>query len=878
MKKNSLGRLFLPPLLLLLFVMSILMLLSNSHNLIKHATHQTQISDVVENGPDQQPAEWAWERRTFPYYKADAESFRQEMVKAQEMRALAPKRGVQEVSFAGPTNIGGRMTDIEFNPSDPNIVYAGAATGGVFKSTDMGVNWTPVFDAQANLSVGDIGIDPNNPDVIYVGTGEANGGHNNFPGGGIYKSSDAGANWQLLGLENTVSIGRVIVDPNNSNRVFVAAEGSYFTPNPERGVYRSDDGGATWENVLFVSDSTGVIDIILDPMNPNRLIAATWERVRRPGGSHLYGPSSGLYKSLDGGDSWTYIDPTSVGLPNAQTQNVGRIGIALCASQPDIVYAEYTDGSTYLGLYKSTDFGETWSNADPDMEIADGVSTFSWYFGQVRVHPTNPDIVYVLDVAFMRSTNGGATWPIIYGYYDGPYDFHVDQHALAMNPNNPDYLISGNDGGLFISTNGGVDLTKVADLPVSQFYEIGLDRNNPERMYGGLQDNGTVRRLTENTDNWQSIYGGDGFYVLVDYTNPDIIFAESQNGALGKSIDGGYYFNNATVGINSSEPTNWSTPVVMDPNNPNIMYYGTNHVYRSTNGANYWTSISPDLTEGMTGYRPGTISTMAVSSLNSNLIWVGTSDSKVWVSTDNGDNWTDVSATLPHRWVSRVVADPLEENTAYATFTGLKWADPEPHVFRTTNAGETWEDISGNLPDAPVNAFAVDPIMNNYLFVGTDLGAYYSDDLGDHWQYLDADFPMVTTYDLKIHATDHYLAIGTYGRSMYKLDLSVLIGVDESLSEATNTAFQMEQNYPNPFKVSTTIPIRLAKKMHVQMDIYDMQNRQLASLVDADMDEGLHQIRWNGTDQNGNRLPEAYYLCKIVAGAQTSTQKILLMK
>ena len=826
-----------------------------------------------ETGPDQRPTQWAWERRTFPYYKADAKYYRHEIEKAGVMKSQAVSRGIQQIEFAGPTNIGGRVSDIEFNPDDPNIVYTGAATGGVFKSTDMGNTWTAIFDDAANLNVGDIGIDPNNPDIIYVGTGEANGGHNNFPGGGLYKSVDAGQSWQLMGLENTVSIGRVVVDPSNSNRIFVAAVGSYFTPNPERGIYRSDDGGETWENVLFVSDSTGAIDLIVDPVNPSRLMAAMWERVRRPFTSHLYGPTSGIYKSTDGGDNWAKIEP-SAGLPDSQTENIGRIGIGLCKSQPDVVYAMYTDGSNYSGFYKSTNFGTSWSNVDPDMEISNGTAGFSWYFGQVRVRPDNPDVVFALDVAYMRSIDGGNNWPIMYGYDGGPLNFHVDQHALAFNPNNPDYIISGNDGGMNISTDGGVDFTKVAELPISQFYEIGLDHNNPDRMYGGTQDNGTLRTLTGETNDWERIYGGDGFYVLVDYTNPNIIFAESQNGNLGKSIDGGYNFDWATYGIDNDEPKNWSTPVVMDPVISGILYYGTNRVYRTLNGADFWTPISQDLTDGLTGARRGTISTIGVSPVNTNIIWAGTSDGHVWVSTNYGTTWNDVSSTLPYRTVTRVVADPFEENSAYVTFSGLKWADPEPHVFRTVDAGQNWEDISSNLPNAPINGFAVDPVDNHYLFVGTDLGAYYSYNKGASWEYLDEGLPMVSVYDLKIHSTEHYLAIGTHARSMYKLDLTTLVGVDEKI---VNSKTSVHLNcFPNPFKNETTISFELSKNDKVVLEVFDLQGRKVAGLANKNISAGKHALTWDGSNDAGIRLIGGTYFLKIEVGTSREIEKVVL--
>ncbi len=541
------------------------------------------------------------------------------MQQAQEMRAAAVQNSMELVEFAGPTNIGGRISDIEFNPLNPAIVYAGAATGGMFKSTDMGLSWISVFDDQANLSVGDIGIDPVHPDTLYVGTGEANGGHNNFPGGGVYKSIDGGSSWRLLGLENTTSIGRIVVDPSNTQRIFLAAVGSYFLPNPERGIYKSEDGGLTWVPSLYISDSTGAIDIVMDPANPNRLMASMWERVRRPNSSHLFGPISGIFRSLDSGNNWEYLGPGR-GLPDPTARNIGRIGLAISQSNPDMVYALYSDGSYYWGLYKTSDFGTSWIDADPDKEINNGASNFSWYFGQVRIHPAHPDTLFALDVSFMRSTDGGNNWPVIYGYSGGPANLHVDHHALAFHPKNPDYIIEGNDGGINISQDAGASWTKVAELPVTQFYEIGLDKNNPQRLYGGTQDNGTLRTLTGGLNDWGRIYGGDGFYVVVNHTNPDIIYAESQYGYLGKSTNGGFSFNIVLTGINQTELTNWSTPIIMDHNNSSVLYYGTDRVYRTTTGAASWTVISPDLTDGIPGTRLGTVTTMAVAPTNSNVI------------------------------------------------------------------------------------------------------------------------------------------------------------------------------------------------------------------------------------------------------------------
>ncbi|MBN1155470.1 hypothetical protein JXB12_11180, partial [candidate division KSB1 bacterium] len=394
-----------------------------------------------KKGPDQRPSEWAWLQRTYPHYTADKTALVDAIKSMQQMKhrpvlsKYSPssdntirKLAARQWQFAGPANIGGRMSDIEYDPQNPNVLYSGASTGGVFKSTDGGWTWIPVFDDQAILSVGDIAVDPQNTNIVYVGTGEANGGHNNFPGGGVFKSTDGGLTWQITGLENTVSIGRIVIDPINPDRVFVAAIGSYFGPDPDRGLYRSENGGLTWEKSLFVNDSTGAIDIIMNPQNPNILHAAMWERVRRPEESHLFGPGSGIYRSINGGDSWVKLG-TANGLPENDPL-VGRIGLALCSTQPNVIYALYTDytsakGYDYRALYRSNDEGLSWFKVDPNNRIAQGTGGFSWYFGNVRVNPDNPEQVYVLDVAFMRSDDGGMNWPIIYGYGNPYADFHV---------------------------------------------------------------------------------------------------------------------------------------------------------------------------------------------------------------------------------------------------------------------------------------------------------------------------------------------------------------------------------------------------------------------------------------------------------------------
>lgn len=816
--------------------------------------------------PGKLPSDHEYIKRTFPYFTADPGAHIEALDKAQIMRqeALNDNSYTPAWEFAGPVNIGGRISDIEYDPNNPGIVYAGAATGGVFKSTDAGVTWTSVFDDQSVLPAGDIAVDPVNSNVVYVGTGEPNGGHNNFSGAGMYKSTNGGASWQRIGLENTVTIGRVLVHPANPLRVYVAAVGSYFGPNPERGVYRSDNGGSTWTRVLFVSDSCGAVDLVMDPVNPDNMMAAMWQRTRYPNSGQLFGRESGIHKTTDGGNTWTVLGPAN-GLPNSSSTNVGRIGLTISNSNPNIAYALYTNGSTFSGFFKTTNAGLNWTNANGG-GLQSGFSSFSWYFGQIRVHPTNPDIVYVLDLEVMKSTNSGTSWSLISG------SVHVDHHALAFKPGDPNTILLGNDGGIYRSSNGGSSFTKVQSLPVTQFYEIGIDKTNPQRLYGGTQDNGTNRTLTGALNDWTTIYGGDGFYVIVDPTNPNIIYAESQNGGLGKSTNGGQSFSGATSGINSAEKRNWSTPVIMDPNNNNVLYYGTNKVYRTTNAASSWTAVSPDLTNGNQA-RLGTVSTIAVARTNSNIIMAGTDDANVWITTNSGTNWTKVSSTLPYRWITRVAFDPVNDNIAYVTFNGLKWKDPQPHVFRTTNRGQTWQDISSNLPDAPVNAFDIDPNRPNVLFVGSDVGAYVSFNTGASWQYLGTGLPMVSVYDFKIHPTANYLVAGTHGRSMYKIDLSQVVNVSQANSELPES-FYLSQNYPNPFNPGTMIGYKLPSAGYAKLMVHDVLGREVATLVNGNVSAGSYEVAFDAAGLPGG----VYFYSLSIDGELKSVKRMTLLK
>lgn len=837
-----------------------------------------KVKTNVEKTP-RYPSKWAWLQRTYPYFDFDPAAPLQALQQAQQMRQLAKKSTLAPVwKFAGPVNVGGRVVALAFNPKDSKIVYAGAATGGVFKSTDRGVSWQPIFDEQAVLPIGDIAVDPSNPNNLYVGTGEANGGHNNFSGAGVFKSTDAGATWKHLGLEATTTIGRIVIDPANTNRVYVAAVGSYFGNGAERGVYRSTNAGQSWERVLFVNDSTGAIDLVIDPKNPATLFAATWQRVRRPNRAQLTGEASGIYRSTNGGTTWQHLGVAN-GLPGPSA-NIGRIGLAICATKPENLYALYTMDSNYGGLYRSQNGGTSWTKTDPNNLLVSGFAGFSWYFGNVRVNPNDPEQVFVLDTALMGSFDGGRTWPIFYGYGGGPANLHVDHHALSFDPADPRYLISGNDGGMNISRDAGYGWEKIAVLPLTQFYQIAIDPLRPERLYGGTQDNGTVRTASGQLTDWDAIYGGDGFYVLVDPTNSNIIYAESQNGGLGKSTNGGSSFRGAITGISGAEPKNWSTPVVMDPNNHNVLYYGTNRVYRTVDGANSWRTISPPLTDPNSPALLGTVTTIAVAPNNSAVIYAGTDDSNVWVTADTGKTWKKISAPLPVRWVTRVAVDPTNANIAYVTFSGLKWNSPQPHVFRTPDMGQTWQDISANLPDAPVNTIVVDPKFPNFLYVGSDIGAFYSSNAGQSWALLGEGLPLVSVYDFAFHAPRRLLVAGTHGRSMYTLELSNLTSLDEPITQNNNLPSTpvLAQNYPNPFNPGTKIEFVLPTLATVQLAIYNLNGQRIRTLINDSRQAGRYIVHWDGRDEADRDVASGNYFYRLQVGASVLQKKLALIR
>jgi photosystem II stability/assembly factor-like uncharacterized protein len=805
------------------------------------------------------PSHWMDYQRSYPHDYIKPESYISAMREASEQKSAARDLRL-DWEFEGPTNIGGRITDLAIHPSDLNTIYVAAASGGVLKTTDLGNTWENTFSQASVISVGAVAIDPNNPDVLYAGTGEANASSYSFIGDGIYKTTNGGTTWENVGLNASAYVGRILVDYSNSENVFVAACGNLFSVGGERGIYRSQNGGINWEQILFVNDSTSGVDLVQHPENPEILYAAMWERKRGLNSRNSFGDGSGIWKSTDGGDTW---EEMTSGVPTGS--NVGRIGLAIAKSNPDVLYAIYDLPNYEVNVFRTDDGGFSWNQTN-DNALYGMNSSFGWYFGQIRVDPENENRVYVFGVEMYRSDNGGDSW-IVLADYGNTYEIHVDHHAMYIDENTG-RIFEGNDGGLYISDNLGDDWQKLNKLGITQFYDIEIDYLLPHRLYGGTQDNNTVRTLTGATDSWQAILGGDGFYSLVDYTNSNIIYAESQYGGLAKSTNGGGSFN-YIAGQMENDRINWSAPLIMHPEYPETLYFGTHRVWKTTDGGSYWTVVSGDLTQGGSGGFH-TLTTLAISSLNPAIVLAGSADGRVHISTTNGLVWTDITEGLPARWITRVETDPFDENTIYTTVSGFRWDEEEPHVYKSTDLGENWTSISGNLPDLPVNNIKMDPENEGHMFVATDAGVYYTEDGGEYWENIMSNLPNVPVTAMKIHNPTRKLVIGTYGISAYSLNLDYLVGVQENSIEASAEL----TCYPNPASARNgkiTLEIKGFFKENSQIEITDISGRKVKLLHPS---VGNNKVVWDATNFSGAKVAPGLYIASVPLHEEIQSVKI----
>jgi len=697
--------------------------------------------------------------------------------------AKSPFEGMK-YRLVGPFR-GGRVLAVAGVPGEPDIYYFGAVAGGMWKTTDGGLNWKPLWDKfpEASPSIGAIAIAPSDPNVIYVGTGEACIRGNIVMGNGVYKSIDAGKTWKFIGLRDTYSIGSMIVHPKDANVVYVAALGHPFGPNTTRGIFRSRDGGKTWQRILYVDDKTGGIDIQFDLSNPNILLAGMWQAVRKPWTMESGGPGSGLYRSADGGDTWTKL--TGNGLPEG---TIGRIGVATTPN-PNRIYAliEAEKG----GLFRSDDGGEKWQLVNDDRRYRQR----AWYYTHVFADPKNPDVVYVLNTGTYRSIDGGKTFTQI-------RTPHGDNHGFWIDPDNPKRLINGNDGGATISTDWGASWTSLMNQPTAQFYHVIADNRFPYWLYGAQQDNSTVAIATASasggisSSNFYDVGGGESGYIAPDPKDPNIVYAGSYGGDISRydhHTDQTEMINpwpRNPIGWGMAELTHrfqWTEPIVFSPHDPHTLYYAGEVLFKTTDEGKSWTIISPDLTRNdkskqqssggpITKDNTGvevydTIFSVVESPAQRDLIWAGSDDGLVHLTRDGGGHWDDVTPKAMPEWgtVSMIEASPADAGTAYVAVERHKMDDFAPYVFKTSDFGKTWTTLVNGIPkDDYVHAVRVDPKRKGLLCAGTERGVYVSFDDGANWQPLQLNLPMAPIYDLIVKNDD--LAVATHGRSFWVLD------------------------------------------------------------------------------------------------------------
>ncbi len=733
---------------------------------------------------------------------AEAQSIDSKYFDAIQWRMIGPHRGGRTVGAVGV-------------PQQPNTFYIGVNNGGVWKTTDAGRTWVPIFDDQPTGSIGDIAISPSNPDVIYVGSGEGLQRPDLSVGDGIYKSTDAGKTWTHLGLKDAQQIGGLAIDPADANRVFVAALGHPYGPNTERGVYRTLDGGATWERVLYKDENTGAIQVTLDPNNSQIVYAALWAGRQGPWENGAWnGKESGLFRSTDGGTSWKKL---SGGLPGTD-KGLGRIGFCIAPSDSKRMYAT-VDAGADGGIYRSDDAGENWIRMQTDVRYWGRASDFA----ELKVDPKNPDIVYSANIVAWKSVDGAKTWQAFRGAPGGD-----DYHRIWINPDNPDIILIASDQGAIITVNGGQTFSSWYNQPTAQFYHVSTDNAFPYNVYGGQQESGSVGIASRGNDGaitfreWHPVGVEEYGYVAADPLDPNIIYGgkitrhdkrtgQTQNIAPEPVRNGKYRFIR-------------TAPVLFSPLDPRTLYFAGNVLFKTTNGGNDWQVISPDLTrdtweipasvgiysseEYKKMPRRGVIYTIAPSYKDLNTIWCGTDDGLIQLTKDGGKTWRNVTPDAITSWskVSLMDASHFDVNTAYAAVNRIRCDDQRPHIYKTTDGGNTWKEIVNGLPEDPINVVREDPKRRGLLFAGSERAVYVSFDDGEHWQSLRLNMPATSIRDLVIKDDD--LVVGTHGRSFWILDnITALRQLTPTLTSASVILYKPQTTYRVRWNMNTDTPL-----------------------------------------------------------------------
>lgn len=827
----------------------------------------------------------------------------------------------------GPAVMGGRIAAIDGTGDSPATIYVGSASGGVWKSTDHGTSFKPVFD-QHIQSIGAVAIDKSKPDTVWVGTGESWVRNSVSVGDGVYKTTDGGGSWTNMGLADSEHISRIAIDPKKSDTVFVCATGHLWNANEERGVFRTNDGGKTWKKVLYVDANSGCADLSMDPGEPQILYAAMWQFRRQPDFFTSGGPGSGLYRSTDGGETWTKLKN---GLPAGQ---LGRIAVAVAPSRPSTVYAVVEAKKT--ALYRSDDLGESWREVNDSFNV----QARPFYFAHLVVDPKDHNRVYKPGLSLTYSEDGGKTFS---ASMTGGSSVHGDHHALYIHPKDTAMMIVGTDGGAYQSFDRAQRWRHLNVLPVSQFYHVNFDLDTPYNVYGGLQDNGTWMAPSQSVGGitnhaWRPLGGGDGFAVATDSVDSDVVYLESQGGRLvrlrrstGESKEIYPYAQKSETKLRF----NWNTPIVTSPTQKGTVYVGSQLLMRSRDGGDSWERISGDLTtndvktqrqlesggitvDNSSAENYNTIITISESPKNPNVIWVGSDDGNVQVTSDGGKSWTNTVANVkgvPARtWVSRIEASHFDENTAYATFDGHRTGDMKSYAFRTRDLGKTWEPLGTADVRGWAHVIREDLVNPNLLFLGTENGLYLSLDAGANWAQFKENFPPVPVNDVKLHPRDGDAIIGTHGRGIYVIDdLSPLRALTpDALAKdvvmlpsrasvlkipAYDGRSEGDTLYSSGGLDDVASISYYLKKRHVigdsKVEIYDADNKLVATLP-AGKRRGINRVDWpmrlpapkmpagsaivlSGGAFYGPRAPIGTYTVKFIKGKETYTSTLELV-
>lgn len=779
----------------------------------------------------------------------------------------------------GPAVMSGRITCIDAVNTDPRIMYIGSAGGGVWKTITGGTLFKSVFDKYCQ-SIGAITIDQKNPNTIWVGTGECNMRNSVIPGNGLYRSDDGGDSWVMVGLDNTQHISKIIIDPNDSKIVYAAAPGPLWSNSEERGLFKTTDGGKTWNKILYVDEKTGCADIVIDPKNPNIIYASMWEFRRKPWTFSSGGPGSGLYKSIDGGESWDRIDK---GFTDGE---LGRICLAMSPSNPKIIYAIAESKKT--GLYVTTDGGETWKRNS----ASDNVTARPFYFSVLAVDPTDSKRLYRPAFSLSISDDGGESFRE--ASFEGGW-VHSDHHALWVNPNNSQNLYLGTDGGVYISFDRGNNWLFLNNLPVSQFYHVTVDLEKPYNVYGGLQDNGSWFGPSNSPGgidggDWTPTGFGDGFSVVPDLADKNIVYWEWQGGNINR-------FNKVTNENKDIKPYekkgdeklryNWNTPIYSSLTNPGVIYIGAQYLFRSTNKGESWDKISADLTtndkekqkqeesgglsiDASAAENHCTIYTICESPLDANLIWVGTDDGNIQVTENGGSSWTNVIKNIPelpkNTWCSSVDASKFDKNTAYATFDGHSMGDMKPYIYKTNDLGKTWTKLAASDIKGYVHKIKEDLVNPNLLFSGTVFGLYISIDGGTQWAQYTGNVPEVEVRDIVIHPQTNDVVLATHGRGILIIDdITPVRNITSDILASDAALLPSRPIYINGYSLSGGFPPEAGNFIgqnsteeavltyylkervligEVKLEIYDGEGKLLKTIPGTKR-KGINRVTWD---------------------------------